>query len=106
MPAATAGAPDREVGGKFPPRKARWFPHSWSGDAAAERQAPGETGQVDLSSQHDFGKTDTLQLSVPTYLSTFLRGGSEKWRSDMQTHQLLAHFRLEAYLAIKGEKSQ
>lgn len=59
MPAATAGAPDREVGGKFPPREARRFPRSWSGDAAAERQPPGEPGQVDLNSEHDLRKTET-----------------------------------------------
>lgn len=77
MPAATAGAPEREVGGKFPPREARWFPYSWSRDAAAVRQAPGETGQVDLNSKHDFRKTNTPKGEtghLPDFLSQLILG--------------------------------
>lgn len=53
------------------------------GDAAAERQAPGETGQVGLSWKHDSRKTNTLRLSAPTYLSTFLQGG-EEWKMEVR----------------------
>lgn len=77
MPAATVGAPEREVGGRFPPREARWFPYSWSGDAAAERQAPGETGQVDLNSKHHSRKTNTPERKpghLPGFLSQLISG--------------------------------
>lgn len=86
----------------FRPEKRVGFRTVGDGDAAAERQAPGEAGQVGLSWKHDSRKTNTLRLSAPTYLSTFLQEGkkrSGKWRSDIQTHQLLAHF-----IGISGNK--
>lgn len=87
MLAATAGAPEREVGGKFPPREARWFPYSWSGDAAAERQAPGETGQVGLNSKHDFRKTSTPECKpghLPGFLSQLIISAGKKKKGKME----------------------
>lgn len=70
MTAATAGAPEGEVGGRFPPRrKARLFPYSWSGDAAAELRAPASRWDKTDGCKHHSRKTNIPGTSHLRFLS-------------------------------------
>lgn len=100
MPAATRELRTGKWAESFRPEKRVGFRTVGDGDAAAERQAPGETGQVGLGWERDSRKANTAAFR-PTLCQLVSAGGkkSGKWRSDIQTHQLLVHFR-----GISGNK--